>query len=1200
MPSNEKRDKSDLSGTLDKFLHEKRKHKTPDKDEYNPQFLNIIEFIDQFNLIPNGLYPVQKFILKIYYNIQLDTILPEKPSDRIRVSSTFRKKDVVDLTEVQYLRYLYDNGRCNIKEQDKKERHELILAIGRRSGKCVKGDTLVLTEKGIISIQELGDPAGPEWQDLNVTVAQEGRKHYSKSAKFYNDGVRDVKSITTYCGYNITGTDNHRIKVLGHDGVVTWKYLTDIQTGDFVAIHRNTDLWTQDYLSIQQFHEQCLIPPHLSRPQLNKEKFCEWLRLLDDPVTMSRAEVAKQLGMSIPELQKLLATLRAKFGIIFRKVLFNKRSGSTIEWLPTHIPFDKYKYCNRRNIQFPDILNERWGLLLGLLVGDGTWGRTSSIQITGGCEELREFVELLLDSEFDHHTIYRKKSRSSTCPKFPWSISIYSTAVRKLLRLLGYDSSKPSNKHVPWSIFKSPKSVVAAFLRGFFETDGGLEKSGSLISACTASTRLATEIQILLLNFGIISRIRQKWNKKYKRYYYCIHILGYESRKLFAEQIGFITDRKRKILIRGIEDGNNGHSDTEAIPFQKERLRKLIQSIPIACNNKSGSVPNRKRTWLKETCGNVAKPGSGENISYIRLHRVIQKAKEYFADPVLIAELETLQNNNYYFDPVVTIGQDKCRVYDLTVPNGESFVANGMTNHNSALAGLISAYETYKLLRRYCPQAYYGMLPGSEIRLFCIANDKDQASIVYGEMSSHVAQVDYFKSSMTHDTQVYMKFRTANDNEKFKDDARKATITSTFKSSVAKGLRGRGVICCILDEFAFFINDGKSSDEQVYKAMSPSLKQFSPKDANDRRIPIGPSDGRMICISSPGPKAGLFYKLYELALSNGIASSNMLMIQAPTWEVNPTIDPMEYEIEFAKDPNGFETEYGAQFSDRIRGWIENAHDLLDCCVADLRPLIRGNPREPFFAGLDFALVKDGTSISLTHINNGKIQLGYHEMWYAGRNWKEINPHLSTPLVPYALTLQDQSKLDLDEIINWLVIISKRFYIQRGLFDQWAGIIFEQKLHKAGLIQFDMKNFTTSDSSVMYQTAKMLMYSRQLALYDYPLPEIDNSLASIQIRHSPHIRELLELQATSGGKNILVVEAPDMLGKHDDFSDSLVRSAYLAAEYIRENPSALLMGDINTNVITRPVSVGYHQFQRNRSYLHGLPPKERRIPKYRRR
>lgn len=544
--------------------------------------------------------------------------------------------------------------------------------------------------------------------------------------------------------------------------------------------------------------------------------------------------------------------------------------------------------------------------------------------------------------------------------------------------------------------------------------------------------------------------------------------------------------------------------------------------------------------------------------------------------------------------------QGRCNIKEQgNRPRRELILVLGRRSGKSTLSSIITVYELYKLLVRGMPQSYYGLPDGSEIRIMCVANDKEQAEIVYQVISNYTTTLDYFSDSLVHDTKTYQRFQTARDVEKFgKGDLKnggKGTLTVTFKSSVAKGLRGRGNIVVILDEIAFFVDDGKSSARQIYRAITPATKQFSPKDPEDKRVPIGPTEGRVILISSPDAKEGFFFQQYQTSKSGGKASKDMLMIQAPTWEVNPTLSPEDYEIEYAKAPGDFETEYGAKFSDRVRGWIENARDLTDCVIPGLVPLPRGNPREPFFCGLDFGIAQDGTSVSLTHLTEGRIQLGYHESWYAGKRWEETNPHLVGPLVPYARTLQDVDRLDIDEITEWLLALSKRFYIEKGLFDQYAGHIFEQKLHKVGLRQFEMRKFTAAESSACYGNARFLMYAHQLGVYDYPIPEQSSGIELEENLHSPHIVELLELQASSGGKNITIVEAPKVQGKHDDFSDSFVRSCMLASEYVRENPDSLEMSHhrLATPQVVR--MVGYRQYHRARARLHGPPPRERQVP-----
>lgn len=116
---------------------------------------------------------------------------------------------------------------------------------------------------------------------------------------------------------------------------------------------------------------------------------------------------------------------------------------------------------------------------------------------------------------------------------------------------------------------------------------------------------------------------------------------------------------------------------------------------------------------------------------------------------------------------------------------------------------------------------------------------------------------------------------------------------------------------------------------------------------------------------------------------------------------------------------------------------------------------------------------------------------------------------------------------------------------------------------------------------------MSMYYKQLALYDFPIPVVGEGQSWDGNRHSPLIAELLELQQTFAGKNVIVVASPDVAGKHDDQSDSLSRSIMLAHEYIKDNPSVLTIGAVQMPHQARAVNMyGYHHYHKLRNRLHG--------------
>ena len=455
----------------------------------------------------------------------------------------------------------------------------------------------------------------------------------------------------------------------------------------------------------------------------------------------------------------------------------------------------------------------------------------------------------------------------------------------------------------------------------------------------------------------------------------------------------------------------------------------------------------------------------------------------------------------------------------------EMILSIGRRSGKTTISACIAAYETYKLIKLGDPQKYYGLPSSNNIQIISVATDKDQAGLLYQEVSGHYRNCAFFGPYTANNTLSYARFQTPEDVERYgryiENASAKATLKVTFRSCVAKGLRGAGNICVILDEVAHFTDKGQSGAEEVYNAVVPSTSAYSPKDPKDPTKPIGEVDGRVILISSPLGRQGLFYNLFQIGMRGGKASENMLCVQAPTWEVNPTVPAQEFEKHFLKNSAVFFTEYGGEFTDRTRGWIEKEEDLMACVDPTLKAQRSAPARKPHFMGIDLGLVGDGTAVAIGHLEaEGKIVL-------------DLVTQIKAGVGAYA----DKERLDFDDVADWIKNLCDNFYIAEGIFDQWAGIPLEQALSKRGLGQMKSVSMTKTLTSQMYQNFKDMMWDRKLALYNKKDGKED------------YLKELLELQAKVQSKHIITVEAPQVQGKHDDMSDALIRMVWIASNKI---------------------------------------------------
>ncbi len=424
----------------------------------------------------------------------------------------------------------------------------------------------------------------------------------------------------------------------------------------------------------------------------------------------------------------------------------------------------------------------------------------------------------------------------------------------------------------------------------------------------------------------------------------------------------------------------------------------------------------------------------------------------------------------------------------------------GRRGSKSTLAAFISCYELYKLVKKSDPSAYYGFPPDSDISILNVAPTDEQSCIVYENIIASVSRCPFLRDRMVNNTQVYFNLTTDSDVKSYSKKKR-ASLTCRAGGCSSNSLRGHNNIIVIMDEMAFFIdNGGRFSGDEVYKALTPSTASFH-------------GDGKIICISSPYAKYGAFYDRFNKSFNE---QDTTLMFKMYSAMVNPLNVHSDFlKAEYRRNKVAFNCEFGAEFSDSVTAWIEEPNEFKANVVDRPKPS-RGVTGVEYFAGIDLGVKNDGTAVAVVHRDNKtkKIILDYADVWYSKSSdvweiersiYKECTKFSNVDLISIAAVAKEIAELN------------KWFPIKAGWFDHWHGYALLEQLHLLGLNQFTIETSSDNQSSKMYQLVKTLYQDKLLELFNHPVL----------------VPELLSLEQEKRTKYKVIVRAPNKQGWHDD-------------------------------------------------------------------
>ena len=412
----------------------------------------------------------------------------------------------------------------------------------------------------------------------------------------------------------------------------------------------------------------------------------------------------------------------------------------------------------------------------------------------------------------------------------------------------------------------------------------------------------------------------------------------------------------------------------------------------------------------------------------------------------------------------------------LTEPASEAWVIVGRRGGKSLIAALVAVFLA-------CFKDYSSALsPGERATVMCLAADRRQARVVLRYISGLFDGIPMLEAMVESRTAEAIHLRNRVSIE---------IHTASFRST-----RGYSVAAVIADEVAFWRDDSSSNpDVEIVNALRPAMAT----------IP----GALLLGISSPYSRRGVLWEAHRRHF--GKDGSPVLVWQADTRSMNPTVDASIIERAMEEDEASARAEYGAEFRRDIEAFL--TREALEAVV------VPGRRELPPIAGQRYVAFVDpsgGSSDSMTlaiaHKENGSAVLDAV---------REVRP----PFSPEAVVEDFAEAL-------------RRYRLSQVVGDRYGAEWVAEAFRKAG-IQYKPAEKPKSD---LYRELLPAIHSQTVELLD--LPKLAAQLIS------------LERRTARGGRDS--IDHPPK--SHDDVANAVAGAVHLVLKRKRGMTAEDLYGE----------------------------------------
>ncbi|MEA3501564.1 MAG: DNA gyrase subunit A, partial [Actinomycetota bacterium] len=217
-----------------------------------------------------------------------------------------------------------------------------------------------------------------------------------------------------------------------------------------------------------------------------------------------------------------------------------------------------------------------------------------------------------------------------------------------------------ADKSIPEVIWRANHEDKRAFLAALFEGDGSssnLDRSTVQVTYSTRSERLASDVQLLLLEFGIVSKLSRFESGEVK-----VCLTNWREISRFADHVGFFGTKHEKLSL-----------ELDGQPEQTKAISR--EAIPFLSNYLRSEAGRGGIEWMKKHNVDRAE----------RRERNGEAILEHVTDPAVQKIATHLVDQGFYYATVSAIEDAGVQpVYSIRVDSEDhAFIGNGFINHNT-------------------------------------------------------------------------------------------------------------------------------------------------------------------------------------------------------------------------------------------------------------------------------------------------------------------------------------------------------------------------------------------------------------------------------------------------------------------------------------------------------------------------------------